>query len=211
MRLRLLIPALAFLALAACDSTGALRIAQAPAAKPVDCCCKAATTAASCPPADAALPIAAQPTAMTPEPEQPVYRPAVHHAPARPAVRRVAHVQRDHVQREYGEVREYAYTQQRSYEAAPAPAYDGYVEVPDRRIQGHVVSVEDRETASERYSEQSEGYSSDSRRYAGGYEQRGGYDGRGVGRGCGGCAPRQAAGRDRNGFLTWPGKVPARP
>lgn len=212
MRLRSLMPALAVLALAACDSTGALRIAQAPAAKPADCCCKAATAPAACPPAGAPTPIAAQPSAMTPEPERPVYRPVVHRQPVahRPAARRVAHVQRD-----YGEVREYAYAQQRSYEAVPASAYDGYVDVPDRRIQGRVVSIEERETSSERYSEQSEGYSSGSRRYAGGYEARGGYEERGYdgrgGRGCGGCAPREAAGRDRNGFLTWPGKVPARP
>ena len=211
MRLRSLIPALAFLALAACDSTGALKIAQAPAAKPTDCCCKPVTTAATCPPAAAPTPIAAQPTAMAPEPERPVYRPAVHHQAARPAVRRVAHVQRDQVQREYGEVREYAYAQQRSYAATPAPAYDDYVEVPDRRIHGRVMSVEARETSSEYYSEQSEAYGSGGRRYAGGYEERGGYAHRGGGRDCGGCGPREAAGRDRNGFLTWPGKVPARP
>lgn len=219
MRLRSLIPPLAFLALAACDSTGALRIAQAPVAKPADCCCKPAATPASCPPAAAPTPIADQPTAMTPEPKQPAYRPAVHRQAARPAARRVTQVQRPDaeraVERDYGEVREYAYAQQRSYAAAPAPEYDGYVDVQDRRIQGRVVSVEDRETFSERYSEQSE--SSGGRRYAGGYEhhggyqERGGYDSRGGGRGCGGCAPRESAGRDRNGFLTWPGKVPARP
>lgn len=215
MRLRSLVPALAFLALAACDSTGALKIAQAPAAKPADCCCKPVTTAATCPPTAAPTPIAAQPTAMTPEPERVIHRPAAPHRAARPAVRRVAYARHGQVEREYGEVREYAYAQQqRSY---AAPAYDGYVDVPDRRIQGRVVSVEEQETSSERYSEQSEAYSSGSRRYAGGYEQRGGYDerggydSRGEGRGCGGCAPREAAGRDRNGFLTWPGKVPARP
>lgn len=211
MRLRSLIPALAFLALAACDSTGALKIAQAPAAKPADCCCKPVTTAATCPPAAAPTPVAAQPTVMAPEPQRPVYRPAVHHQAARPVVRRVAHVQRDQVQREYGEVREYAYAQQRSYAAIPAPAYDDYVEVPDRRIHGRVMSVEAQETSSEYYSEQSEAYSSSGRRYAGGYEERGGYEHRGGGRDCGGCGPREAAGRDRNGFLTWPGKVPARP
>ena len=215
MRLRSLMPALAFFALAACDSTGALKIAQAPAAKPADCCCKPATTAAACPPAAAPTPIAAQPTAMAPEPERPAYRPAVHRQAARPAVRRVAHVPRDQIQREYGEVREYAYAQQRSYAAPAAPAYDDYVEVPDRRLHGRVMSVEARETSSEhyseQYSEQSEAYSSGGRRYAGGYEERGGYDSRGGGRGCGGCGPREAAGRDRNGFLTWPGKVPARP
>lgn len=219
MRLRSLFPALAFLALAACDSTGALKVAQAPAAKPADCCCTPAATPASCPPAAAPTPIAAQPTAMAPEPEQPAYRPAVHRQAARPAARRVAHIQhrpaeRD-VERDYGEVREYGYAQQRSYAAVPAPEYDSYVDVPDRRIQGRVVSIEDRETFSERYSEQSE--SSGGRRYAGGYEhhggyqERGGYGSRGGRRGCGGCAPREAAGRDRNGFLTWPGKVPARP
>lgn len=207
MRLRSLIPVLAFLALAACDSTGALKIAQAPAAKPADCCCKA--VAVSCPPA--ATPIAAQPAAMTPEPQRVVYRPAPHRQPAvrRETVRRVAHVQRDYGQRE--QVREYAYAQQRSYQAAPA--YDGYVDVPDRQVQGQVVIVEDQ--GSESYSQQSEGYSSGSRRYAGGYEERGGYEQRGGqrggGRGCNTCGPREAAGRDRNGFLTWPGKVPARP
>ena len=209
MRLRSLIPALAFLALAACDSTGALKIAQAPAAKTADCCCKAPSVATSCPPP--ATPIAAQPTAMTPEPERVVYRTA----PSQPAVRRetvrrVAHVQRDYGQRE--QIREYAYAQQRSYEAAPA--YDGYADVPDRRVQGQVVIVEDQGAQS--YSQQSESYSSGARRYAGGYEerggyeQRGGYDRRSGGRGCD-CGPREAAGRDRNGFLTWPGKVPARP
>lgn len=216
MHLRSLVPALAFLALAACDSTGALKIAQAPAAQPADCCCKPVTTAATCPPAAAPTPIAAQPTVMAPEPERVVHRPtahrpAAHHQAARPAVRRVAHVQRDQVERESGEVREYAYAQQRSYAAPPAPAYDDYVEVPDRRIQGRVMSVEARETSSERYSEHSEAYGSGSRRYAGGYEDRGGYDSRGDGRGCNTCGPREAAGRDRNGFLTWPGKVPARP
>ena len=216
MRLRSLIPALAFFGLAACDSTGALKIALAPAAKPADCCCKPAPTAATCPPAAAPTPIAAQPTAMASEPERPVYRPAVHRQAARPTVRRVASVQRAQieraqVERHYGEVREYAYAQQRSYAVPSAPAYDDYVEVPDRRIHGGVMSVDERETSGEYYSEQSEAYSSGGRRYAAGYEQRGGYDSRGDGRDCGGCAPREAAGRDRNGFLTWPGKVPARP
>lgn len=210
MRLCSLIPALAFLALTACDSTGALKIAQAPAAPSVDCCCKAPAVAASCPPA--ATPVAAQPTAMTPEPERVVYRPAPRQpAVRRDTVRRMAHVQRDDGQGQYGPVREYAYAEERSYAAAPAPAYDGYVEVSDRRGQGQVVRVEDQ--GSETYSEQSEGYSSGSRRYAGGYEERGGYEHRGGqrgGRGCD-CGPREAAGRDRNGFLTWPGKVPARP
>ena len=209
MRLRSFIPALAVLALAACDSTGALRIAQAPAAKPADtCCCKAATDAPACPPAAVQTPAAAPPTAMAPEPERPAYRPAVHRQSVhRQAPHRVAHLRRDDDRREYGEVREYAYAQQRSYEAAPA--YDGYADVSDRRIQGRVVSVEARESSRERYSEQSEGYG---RRYAGGYEAYGGYGygGRGGSRGCD-CAPREAAGRDRNGFLTWPGKVPARP
>ncbi|WP_340644501.1 hypothetical protein [Phenylobacterium sp.] len=211
MRLPSLIPALAVLALAACDSTGALKIAQAPAAKPADCCCKPVTTTASCPPVDAPTPVAAQPAAMTPEPERVVHRPAAPHRPARPAARRMAPVQRDHVQREYAEVRQYGAAQQRTYVAAPEPVYETYVEVPDLRGQVRVVSAEAHETYGERYAEQSEGYGSGDHRYAGGYEARGGYEQRGGGRGCGGCAPREAAGRDRNGFLTWPGKVPARP
>ena len=222
MRLRSLIPVLTVLATAGCDSTGALKLAQAPAPKPADCCCKPAATPATCPPVAAPTPIAAQPAAMTPELEQPAYRPAVHRQTASSAARRVTHVQRRptarHVERDYGEVgeygeaRAYGYAQQRAYAAAPAPEYDGYIDVPDRRIEGR---VEDRETFSERYSEQSEGYGG--RRYAGGYEHhgghraRGGYDIGGGERDCGDCAPREAAGRDRNGFLTWPGKVPARP
>lgn len=198
MRLRTLLPALAFLALAACDSKGLLQTAQAPA-KPQACCCQAAATA--CPPAAAPTPAVVQPPAMTPE--RAVYvPPAPPKAVRRHAVRRVAHA----VHREggYAEVREYAYAGGRP----PAPAYDGYVEVPERHIRGYSESVETQETYRERYSEQSENSSS---RYAerGGYEARAGYDARG-GRDCD-CGPREAAGRDRYGFLTWPGKVPARP
>lgn len=192
MRLRTLLLALAFLALAACDSKGLLQTAQAPAT-PQTCCCQAAATA--CPPAAAPTPAVVQAPVMTPEP-------AVYVPPAPPkavrhrAVRRVAHA--THGERGYAEVREYAYAGGRP----PAPAYDGYVEVPDRRIQGYSESVETQETYRERYSERSE---SSSGRYA----ERGGYESRG-GRDCD-CAPREAAGRDHYGFLTWPGKVPARP
>ena len=132
MRLRSLIPVLTVLATAGCDSTGALKLAQAPAPKPADCCCKPAATPATCPPVAAPTPIAAQPAAMTPELEQPAYRPAVHRQTASSAARRVTHVQRRptarHVERDYGEVgeygeaRAYGYAQQRAYAAAPATA-----------------------------------------------------------------------------------------
>lgn len=196
MRLRTLLPALAFLALAACDSKGLLQTAQTPA-KPQTCCCQAA--AAACPPAATPTPAVAQAPVMTPEPA--VYvPPAPRKAIRRHAVRRVAHAA--YGEGGYAEVREYAYAGGR----VPAPAYDGYVEVPDRRVQGYSESVE--ETYRERYSERSE-RSSDRYAERGGYESRGGYDAR-SGRDCD-CGPREAAGRDRYGFLTWPGKVPARP
>lgn len=80
---------------------------------------------------------------------------------------------------------------------APRPAPPVYVAPPPPRV--IYGQAERRESYSER-----ESYAQHSEAYVSG--------GHSASVGCGGCrASVGAAGRDQNGFLTWPGKVPARP
>ncbi len=198
MRLTPLIPALAFLMLGACDSNGALKIALAPTA-PVaaNCCCATNPAVAACPttpPPAAAAPAAAPPPAMAPEPA--AYRPAAHRVRARQVAHREGHY------RDEGHQQAYA----GGYVAVPAR--DEYVEIPASQIYGQGQVVELREVYQEAYSERAQGYGEEvvyesPDAYARHHDRS---------RGCDrGCAPAEAAGRDRYGFLTWPGKVPARP
>ena len=174
MRLAFIPPIFAVLALAACDSNGALITAKASA--------PAAAPAARCAPALPACAPAATPTPTTPPvmaPEPAVHRPAPRKAPR--------HVK--HQRHEPG----YTRVGHQEYARAPASEYEGYVYVPHGG--GSNAGYQAETVYEEAYSEGSAGH--------GGYE---------VHRGCGGgCAPREAAGRDRNGYLTWPGKVPANP
>lgn len=85
---------------------------------------------------------------------------------------------------------------------APAPPYDGQVVVPEPHAYAR---VERQET--EHYAERQESYGYSSGGYA-----SGGYGPVGPPQAvpCP-CGPQLAAGRDRDGFLTWPGKLAQRP
>jgi hypothetical protein len=101
----------------------------------------------------------------------------------------------------------------------PAPPYDGQVYVPEPRAYAR---VDEQETRTEHYAERQESYGYTQGGYVqggyvqGGYAQggyvQGGYVQAGPPRGapCP-CRPQPAAGRDRDGFLTWPGKLAQRP
>ncbi|MCI3134063.1 hypothetical protein [Phenylobacterium aquaticum] len=122
----------------------------------------------------------------------------------RPAPRRVFHRVVAHRQHAIAEVRQYAYAHEEGFAGGPRPAppYDGQVEAPERRAYARIES-ESRYSETERYSEESRAYGASGSAYGGGYVQ--------TARAVCACGPVPAAGRDRNGFLTWPGKPAARP
>ena len=217
MRLSLILTAaLAAVALSGCDQLP--RLALVPPGKAACCQCAAKPACPETAQAAAPQPVPAAkiPAAPVMAPEATVERVVVRHK-TRHAVERRAHVRRE--------------TWSETYAGGPppAPAYDGQVVVPDRRAYAR---IDEQETRTERYSEHQEAYGYSSGGYAqggyaqggyaqGGYAQggyaQGGYA-QGYGpppaypRGCpGACGPQPAAGRDRDGFLTWPGKLAQRP
>lgn len=196
MRLSLIPISLALLALGACDSVTKLAQGQAPAAAPA---CRPAETAPACPGMAAEAPKTATAVAeIAPYPAGPYV------AVERPVARRVFHravAHRQHAQA-LTEVRQYAYAREETLAGGPRPAppYDGQVEVPERRAYARIES-ESRYSETARYSEESRAYGASA--YGGGYVQTARTD-------CA-CGPVPAAGRDHNGFLTWPGKPAARP
>jgi hypothetical protein len=198
MRLSLIPISLALLALGACDSVTKLAQRQAPAAAPA---CRPVDTAPACPGMAAEAPKAATAVAeIAPYPAGPYV------AVERPVARRVFHRVVAHRQRAQAltEVRQYAYAREETLAGGPRPAppYDGQVEVPERRAYARIES-ESRYSETAHYSEESRAYASSGSAYGGGYVQAARTD-------CA-CGPVPAAGRDRNGFLTWPGKPAARP
>ena len=177
-----------------------------PAAKPA---CPTTTTQASGP----AIPAAKIPSEPVMEPEAP--RRHLAHTQAR--VQAKARTYATAAVRSHREVRTYAGG------PAPAPAYDGQVYVPPPRAYAR---VEEQETRTEHYAQHQEAYGYTSGGYGQGYAQggyaqggyvQGGYASNGYaqpgyvrGAPCP-CGPQPAAGRDRDGFLTWPGKLAQRP
>ncbi len=205
MRLSLILTAtLTALVLSGCDQLP--RIAVLPP-KSGDCCQCATTGKSACPTATAAAP-AAVPAAKIPA--EPVMEAE---APAAP-------VQRRHVVRAHSQAKVQVRRQTLAYAGgpAPAPAYDGQVYVPETHAYAR---VDEQETRTERYSERQESYGyvqgghAQSSYAQNGYAQNGyaqnGYAQGGPPRGPCPCGPTPAAGRDRDGFLTWPGKLAQRP
>lgn len=190
-----LIPiSLALLALGGCDSVTKLAQRQVPAAAPA---CRPAEVAPACPSMAPAAPAPATAVAeIAPYPAGPQV--VVEHPPARRIFHRVvAHRQRAQA---ITQVRRYAYASHDEFAGGPPP-YDGQVEVPERRVYARV-EADSRYSESERYSERvSQTYAASGGGYA--YAQGASVD-------CG-CEAGPAAGRDHNGFLTWPGKSAARP
>lgn len=183
MRLPLIAVILA-LPLAACDEMSKFVLVQ----KDAKACCCAVEQACKPAVAEAPAPVAAPVQTAAAEPE-----PVVRAAP-----RRIFHraVHRRGLQ-EHAVV-EYAYKEELAGGPRPAPPYDAQIEVPAT----HAYARVDREERyEERYASREESY---------GYEARqGGYVSGGAD-GCSACVPRPAAGRDRQGYLTWPGKVASR-
>lgn len=203
MRLSLILTAaLTAVVLSGCDQLP--RIALLPP-KSGDCCQCATTAKSACPAATAAAP-AAVPAAKIPA--EPVMEAEA--APATPAPRR--HLVRAHTQARV-HTRTEAQTLAYAGGPAPAPAFDGQVYVPEAHAYAR---VDAQETRTEHYSERQESYGyvqgghAQSGYVQNGYAQ-GGYAQGGPPRGPCPCGPTPAAGRDRDGFLTWPGKLAQRP
>ncbi|MFD1191093.1 hypothetical protein [Phenylobacterium conjunctum] len=210
MRLSLILTAaLTALVLSGCDQLP--RIAVLPP-KSGDCCQCATPAKSACPTTTAAAP-AAVPAAKIPA--EPVMEAEAPTAP----------VQRRHVVRAHSQAQVQVRRQTLTYAGgpAPAPAYDGQVYVPETHAYAR---VDAQETRTERYSERQESYGYVQGGHAqgayvengyaqGGYVQGGyvqsGYAQGGPPRGPCPCGPTPAAGRDRDGFLTWPGKLAQRP
>ncbi|WP_304165179.1 hypothetical protein [Phenylobacterium aquaticum] len=213
MRLSLIPLTAALLALGACDSVTRLAGLQAPPAAP------------ACHPAPAAPQAAPACPTMSPEAPAPATATAVIEPyPAGPyvtvertATRRVYHRVVAHRQQAQAitQVRRYVYARVEQFAGGPRPAppYDGQVDVPERHAYARV-DTETRYSESARYTLSEEhGYAAQGGGYqSSGYAMQGGGYGYGhaAGADCG-CGPQPAAGRDRNGFLTWPGKSAARP
>ena len=200
MRIRLLIPFAAFLALAGCSEpkTPKPRLPStvtAPITQPARPDLTLAPPAAACPP---------QPVLVCPPVAAPVQARRVKHV--KPAARHAAHQGHRHTQgRHHHRHHQDGYPPPPpplpppSAQPAQPPQDDRYVEDAHMHAYGQDGAVAhyarpDAPRVPDRYS-------------AGGADQGGTAYARA---GC--CRPgEEAAGRDANGFLTWPGKVPARP
>lgn len=204
MSLRLPLVVLAAVALTGCKLPLQEKQAAAPAAA-ADCCCKVCPTDAA-----PATKVAATGKTDSASASSTVRRETVRVVRHQPAP-----VRRERAERRY-------YASESSSETLAGGRYGGRYGVSGRAVSGVSVSVEESETYSERrrYSESTSAYGSrgygagssyESRsgsgyaegygrgdRYSGGRDSRGGRDH---------PRPYHLAGTDREGYLTWPGKV----
>jgi hypothetical protein len=228
MRLPALFALAALVGLSACDSA---KVSELTGAKPATtqiaaACPPAATAAPACPPAQPAMaPEAAKPApvaAAIPASAKPAAHPiqshakarawaqrhrqvkqvraVKHHHAAKPPVRRFAYAER-HYEHRY--VRPPVYARPDDGYGRQAYSYerreDGYAPYVDERRDDQAYRYEHREGSMER-----SGSSSSYEHRESGYSSGGSVSGGGYGDDCN-CRPL-AAGRDRQGFLTWPGK-----
>ena len=203
MRLSLLIPAIAVLALAACDAPSRPKTATVNVPVQNANCTSVPLT---CPPATAAATLPAKAAA----PAKTIRIKARHHGAV---VRRVAVKQAD---RAYGRP---DVTAEGLLPPHPLPyVAEGQAPAMHRAYSYTRREEEFRDGYYAERGDRERGHAYDERRGTGGYsEGRESYSERRVYRddGCN-ChgrlpPPPESAGRDRYGFLTWPGKVPARP